>query len=84
MKLSEFNEVVLNRFTQEIVDRVFLMIEGDRDLMQLYLDAVGQENKKAVNSHLAKAIKERYGLAGSGSYQTGPRARLIKEYEELA
>lgn len=83
MKLSEFNEVVLNRFSQEITDQVFLMIEGDRELLQLYLDAVGEKGKKAVNGHLAKAIKKRYGLDGHGSLEKEPRAKLIKSHEEF-
>ena len=83
MTLSEFNEVVLNRFSQEITDQVFLMIEGDRELMQLYLDAVSETNTRAVNSHLAKAIKERYGLDGNGVHEMEPRSKLIKSHEEF-
>ena len=83
MKLSEFNEVVLNRFSQEITDRVFLMIQEDRDLMQLYLDAVGDKGKKAVNSHMALAIKKRYGLDCQGTHESDPHSTLIKGHAEF-
>lgn len=78
MEISEFNEVVLLRFCQELTDRVFLMIQEDRGLMQLYLDAVGEHGKQAVNSHLAKAVGERFGTSGKDGWLAEPKALLIQ------
>ncbi len=78
MKICEFNEVIIKRFSQELTDRVFLMIQEDRDLMQLYLDAVGEHGKKTVNSHLAKAVGEHFGTTGQDEWQTDPKALLIQ------
>lgn len=83
MEISEFNEVVLLRFSQELTDRVFLMIQEDRDLMQLYLDAVGEHGKQAVNSHLAKAVGERFGATGQDQWLAEPRALLIQGFKAL-
>ncbi len=78
MKICEFNEVIIKRFSQELTDRVFLMIQEDRDLMQLYLDAVGEHGKKTVNSHLAKAVGEHFGTTGQDECQAEPKALLIR------
>ncbi|MBK8164428.1 MAG: hypothetical protein IPK64_00540 [bacterium] len=83
MTISEFNELVLLRFTQELTDRVFLMIQEDRELMQLYLDAVGEHGKQAVNSHLAKAIGERFGASGQDQWPAAPKTLLIKGFKAL-
>jgi hypothetical protein len=83
MEIAEFNEVIIMRFSQELTDRVFLMIQEDRDLMQLYLDAVGEHGKPAVNSHLAKAARERFGATGEDQCQAEPKSVLIMSYKEL-
>ena len=80
--IAEFNELVLLRFSQELTDRVFLMIEEDRELMQIYLDAVGQHGKQAVNSHLAKAARERFGTTCPDPQIADPKSVLIKSYSE--
>lgn len=83
MKISAFNDLVLLRFTQELTDRVFLMIQEDRELMQLYLDAVGEYGKQTVNSHLAKAIGERFGASGQDQWPAEPKALLIRGFKAL-
>lgn len=65
------------------IDRVFLMIQEDRELMQLYLDAVGEHGKQAVDSHLAKATRERFHTKLPDPRVAVPRSILINSYKEL-
>lgn len=83
MKIADFNELVLLRFSQELTDRVFLMIQEDRELMQIYLDAVGEHGKQAVNSHLAKAARKRFNTKLPDPKVAAPRSSLINSYKEL-
>lgn len=83
MTIADFNELVLLRFSQELTDRVFLMIQEDRELMQLYLDAVGEHGKQAVNSHLAKAARKRFHTKLPDPRVAVPRSSLISSYKEL-
>lgn len=64
-------------------DRVFLMIQEDRELMQLYLDAVGEHGKQAVNSHLAKAARKRFHTKLPDPRGAVPRSSLISSYKDL-
>jgi len=83
MELSEFNEIVLNSFSAEITDLVFLMIQDDRELMQLYLGVVGEKGKGAVNRSLGKAIKTRYALENLPTRETEPVSSLISSHQEF-
>ena len=83
MELSEFNEEVLKRFSLEITDLVFLMIQEDRDLMQMYLAAVGNKGKGAVNRSLGKAIKARFKLDNLPTREDSPRSSLISSHQEF-
>ncbi len=83
MELSEFNEVVVSRFSREITDLVFLLIQDERDLMQLYLDAVGEKGQGAVNRSLGKAIKTRYNLENLTTRESEPVSSLISSHQEF-
>ena len=79
MTTSEFNDKVLDRFTNNITDRVFLMIQGDRELMEDYLNLLKGSERNVVNSEVAKAIKGRYHLENSSECDS-PESLLIKSY----
>lgn len=83
MELSEFNEEVLNQFSKEITDLVFLMIQDERELMQLYLEAVGEKGRGAVNRSLGKAIKVRYNLENLTTRESEPVSSLISSHQEF-
>lgn len=83
MKISDFNELVVLRFSQELTDRVFLMIQEDRELMQIYLDAVAKHGKRSVNSNLAKAARKRFHTKLPDPKVAVPRSSLINSYKEL-
>jgi len=83
MELSEFNDEVLNRFSAEITDLVFLMIQDDRDMMQMYLGVVGDKGKGTVNRSLGKAIKARYSLDNLPTRENEPLSSLISSHQEF-
>ena len=83
MELSEFNEEVLGRFSREITDLVFLMVQDDRELMQMYLAMVESKGKGSVNRSLGKAIKARYSLENLPSREDEPESSLISSHQEF-
>ena len=83
MELSEFNDEVLKRFSLEITDLVFLMIQDDREMMQMYLAAVSSNGKGTVNRSLGKAIKARFKLENLPTHEARPRSSLISSHQEF-
>lgn len=83
MALSDFVNEVLDRFSKEITDQVFLMIQDDRDLMQGYLAAVSDQDLGTVNRAIGKAVKERYRLENLPTRETEPVSTLIKSHQEF-
>ena len=77
--IEDFNEKVIDTFIDSITDRVFLMIEKDRDLMLEYLRLVSNKTLDTVNMSLGMAVKERLNLDNDGE-EENPRCSLIKSY----
>ncbi len=84
MELKEFKEKVVEKFCATITDKVFLMIQNDRELMRDYLDIISQNNSVAnVNGQIAKEIKNQFKLKNKGLRNNNPESFLIQSYEEL-
>jgi hypothetical protein len=86
-EMNRFFEEVLDKFTEDITDRVFKMIQNDKELMQQYLRMVSENDKDTVNKHLGKKIHEYYDLENVKEEDTGQnkkrkaRSSLIKTYQ---
>lgn len=79
--MDKFFEDVFKKFDKDIVDRVLLMIQNDRELMDKYLKQVANNSKETVNDALSKKIEEKYNLQFKGkNYQ--PKSTLATYYEE--
>lgn len=77
--IEDFNKKVINEFIVSITDRVFLMIQENRDLMLEYLRLVSDTSLDDVNKSLGKAVKERLRLE-NGEIEDNPDSSLIKSY----
>jgi hypothetical protein len=77
-----FNEV-FDKFSKDITDRIFLMIENDPELMDKYSSLVGNDKKvkDELNSELGKEIRKKYDLENLKKNKN-PESSLIKSYRE--
>ena len=80
--INEFAEKVIDGFSKEITDQVFLMIENDRILFQEYLRLVSDTKLDTVNQAIGKMVKQKYGLINS-TRQGNPKSKLIKSHQEF-
>ena len=71
MEIKEFNNKVIERFTADITDIIFQYIMEDDELMSNYLDLVSAKTRQIVNSHLGKAIKQRFEIENQIDEKTG-------------
>lgn len=84
MELKEFKEIVVEKFCATITDKVFLMIQNDRELMRDYLDIISKNNSVAnVNGQIAKEIKKRFNLENKDLRNNNPESFLIQSHEEF-
>ena len=81
-KTGEFTTKVLDRFTKEITDQIFLFIQNDKELLRDYLHLLNETHLTSVNSSIAKAVKKRYDLTNLNS-KGAPKSLLILDYEEF-
>jgi hypothetical protein len=86
MKENEFCDKVLDKYekdkcpiTNDITDRVFLMIENDAKLLDDYRAHAGGKNINVKNGGIAKAIKARFNLQNDRICRN-PKNTLIKSY----
>lgn len=82
--LKDFKSKVIDKFCETITDRIFLMIQNDRDLMQEYLSIIEKGNSRAnINSQIAKEIKKRFQLDNQIMRNIDPQSSLIKSHEQF-
>ena len=78
---SAYIEKVVKKFTDEITDCVFLMIQNDSTLKQEYDDLTRNDiEKHALNCQLGKCIRETFQLSNTGRCGQ-PKSTLISSYE---
>ncbi len=76
---NEFANKVINQFSNEITDLVFLYIENDEELMLEYLRVVSDHTLDKTNQTLGSAIRQRFNLDNDGK-ESNPKSKLIKSY----
>lgn len=82
--LINFKSKVVDQFCETITDRIFLMIQNDRELMQEYLSIIEKGNSRAnINSQIAKEIKKRFKLNNQNSKNKEPQSVLIASHEQF-
>lgn len=80
--LQEFIDDVITKTEESITDKVFLMIQNDRDLFHRWLDQIQDRKRNYVNGEIAKQIKERFELKNK-SRKNKPESFLIKSFQEF-
>lgn len=79
-RTTDFNNKVIDRFVDSITDRVFLMIQEDRDLMLEYLRLISDSTLDDVNKSLGKAVRQRLNLENDSIEVKEVKSTLIKSY----
>ena len=79
MSTKKIIATALEKFNEEITDKVFLTIQNDKELMRQYLRAVSEDGLDAVNMAIGKAVKTAYDLDDKGVCGE-PDSNLIKSY----
>jgi len=59
MKLKDFTDKALPKFSKTITGKVFEFIQDDRELMHDYLKTVEKNGLDDTNRHIGKAIKQK-------------------------
>jgi len=75
--IKSFNE----KISEDVTDRIFLMIEHNEELMREYRElANSDKSKRGLNSRLGRLIREEFHLQNIGRCYA-PRSKLIHSYE---
>ena len=85
MSLKSYIDKVINSFaeniSEDITDRVFLMIERDEELRMEYQHLVdGGTSKRGLNSQIGRRVREAFHLQNIGRCDA-PKSELISSYE---
>lgn len=81
MTTEKFAQDVVEKFSKELTDLVFLFIENDKNLMHEYLRLVSDYDLDKVNRDLGKKIKEKFNVENIG--RTGAtKSKLIQSYTQ--
>ena len=81
MEIEKFAQTVVEDFSKEITDLVFLYIENDKKLMHEYLRLISVNNLDTVNKSLGKKIKEKFNVENIGR-SNDTRSKLIQSYTQ--
>lgn len=65
--------------TPDIVDRVFIHIENNDEILKIYENLCIEYTNKTINSEISKFIKNNKNLKNIGKCTT-PQSRLIESY----
>lgn len=79
--LNDFKKEVVSLFCETLTDKVFLMIQNDRELLHEYLLIVSNSKLAHVNSEIAKEVKKRFGLDNKDEKNREPESFLIQGHE---
>jgi hypothetical protein len=82
MNVNQFTKKAIDKFTIDITDKIFLLIQNDQELMQDYLNLLSDNKRNVINSSIAKAIKDKFNLDNIGESQK-PESTLIKTFEQF-
>lgn len=81
MTPNEIAEEAIRRMNQKMTDKIFLIIENDRDLMREYLMTAKESSGgfDTVNQMIGKKVKDFYEFE-NGDEENYPVSKLIKTY----
>ncbi len=84
--MNDFLSILFDRFraNKDITDRIFLLIQEDRELMIRYLDLVREMGRQTMNKEIGKAIKKEFNLTDGPAQNKQPKSTLIRSYQEYA
>lgn len=82
MEIKDFAEKAIEKLTVDITDRLFLLIQNDKELMQDYLNLLENNKRHFVNSEIAKVVKSTFNLQNIGESKA-PKSTLIKTFEQF-
>lgn len=81
--MEQFMKKVLDQFTKDITDKIFLMIQNDNKLMGKYLDLLDRHKENialdTLNSNIGKYIKNRLNLDDINECKN-PKSTLIRTF----
>lgn len=81
--MEQFIKKILNQFTEDITDKIFLMIQNDNKLMGEYLDLLDRHKENidldTLNSNIGKYIKNHLNLDNMDECKT-PKSTLIRTF----
>lgn len=81
--LKDFTEKVLDEFATHITDKVFLLIQNNRELLQEYLHLVEDKKLNTVNAYIGKEVKKRFGLSNIQERENLPESTLIQSHQKF-
>ena len=76
-EMKKFIEKVLNQFVNDIIDKVFLMIQNDSKLKEDYLDLLDKHS--TLNSNISRYIRNYLNLDNIGKSKE-PKSTLIQTF----
>lgn len=83
-KVDNYVDKVLRKFTRDITEHVFAMIESDEQLKRRYDElTVSKTTRDALNARIGRRIREYFDLSNLGRCNHS-RSGLIKSYEQHA
>lgn len=96
-KLSLSYDVVqaaIKKMNKRITNEIFLIIQNDRELMKMYLQAIEEEvmcqknqalghAKVTVNQIIGKEVKKSYNLTNMDDREDNPSCTLIESHQKF-
>lgn len=83
MTSNEIAQEAISRLNKEITNKVFQIIQNNRDLMQAYLRTVEKEGLDTVNRIIGKAVKRQYQLINLDDREDNPSCTLIQSHQKF-
>nr|WP_320058210.1 hypothetical protein [uncultured Bacteroides sp.] len=81
-EVEKFAKDVIEKFTKEITDRIFLYIEENESLLKEYEYLVSKKDCQSVNSQIGRVIKVKYNVDNIDKDDNiiveSPKSSLIK------
>lgn len=71
------------RLNKRITNEIFLIIQNDRELMQLYLSAVEKHGLDLSNRKIGKVVKSAYKLINIEDREDNPSCTLIQSHQKF-
>lgn len=80
--IDEYAKNVVEKFTTNIIDYVFLAIEHDDSEMKEHRRQINKFDEKSINTAISKKVREIFNLENDGINEN-PKSSLILSFERL-